>query len=168
VTQIRTFTYHANGKLATTTFPENGTTTYSYGAYGLLERKQDAKGQKIEYEYDAAQRLKVVRKFPVGWSQDDPSQRVTYHYDSNPFDPGMSVYTNGRLAAVEYGSGAGTIRESYAYHQAGAMMAKRMESGWVLQSGYAYDNEGRLTTLTYPNYGTTLAIATMWRDGRAG
>jgi len=121
VTQVRSFTYGPNQKLATTTFPENGTTTYTYGLHDLLVKKKGAKGEEIVYEYDEKRRLKVVKKFSPGLAE-EPT-RVTYYYDSNPFDGSMSVYTTGRLAAVEYGTPTqvGTIRESYRYDPVGAL-----------------------------------------------
>jgi RHS repeat-associated protein len=168
VTQVRTFTYGPNGQIASTTFPENGTTTYTYGAYGLLIQKQDAKGQKITYEYDNKRRLTVVKKDRLvgGIMMEEPS-RVTYYYDSNPFDPSMSVYTTNRVAAVQYQTGpttatqVGTIVESYQYDRPGAIMRKRMEStkGWRFESGYTYDKEGRLASIAYPNGGKTYVMS---------
>jgi RHS repeat-associated protein len=159
VTQTRTFTYDSAQRLWTTTFPENGTTTYTYNANGQLTQKQDAKGQKIRYEYEQYQRLKVVRRDRIGYP-DHPNERVTYHYDFNPFDAAMNVYTYGRLAAVEYGTETqvGHIREGYKYNLGGGITLKRMDraaGGWRLEAGYTYDNEGRLVTLTYPNNGKT-------------
>lgn len=170
VGQTRTFAYHVNGKLATTGFPEhgtaqgNGTTTYTYNSNGELIQKQDPKGQKIKYEYDAKHRLQVVRRYPAGSANEDANQRTTYYYDTNPWDGMMNVgtYTSGRLAAVEYGTPLGPVREGYKYHQAGAMTLKRMDQGstsWRLEAGYTYDNEGRLVTMTYPNNGKTYTQA---------
>ena len=158
VTQTRTFTYNGS-KLASTTFPENGTTTYSYNADWQLSQKIDAKGQKITYEYDTNKRLKYVKRFPVGMPLGDPNQQTTYHYDTNPFDAAMNVYTAGRLAAVEYWTPVvGPVREGYEYHQGGGITLKRMDqsaTSWKLESEYTYDNEGRLVTTTYPNGGKT-------------
>src|SRR5262245_13979923 len=83
----------------------------------------------------------------------------------NPFDSAMNVYTYSRLAAVEYGSPLGlTMREGYKYHQAGAVTLKRLESGQLpsgfrLEAGYTYDNEGRMVTTTYPNGGQIYTTA---------
>ena len=43
VTQIRTFTYNADQRLATTNFPENGTTTYSYAGNQLTQKQDTSK-----------------------------------------------------------------------------------------------------------------------------
>ncbi len=42
---------------------------------------------------------------------------------------------------MEYSNG---IREGYQYDRAGAITLKRLQSGWTLQAGYTYDQEGRL------------------------
>jgi YD repeat-containing protein len=162
-TQLRTFNWGTDGRLYSTTFPENGLTTYTYTVNGQLYEKFDAKGQKIRHEYDDKRRLTVVRKYPVASGSEDAGQRVTYHYDTNPFATGLNVYTTGRLAAVEYGTNValGALRESYTYDQPGSMTLKRLgqyDVGgtlWKLEAGYTYDEEGRPKTLQYPNNGYT-------------
>jgi YD repeat-containing protein len=58
-TQTRTFHY-SGAQLTSTVLPENGTTTYVYNSDKTLQAKLDAKGQKVEYSYDAWKRVTQV------------------------------------------------------------------------------------------------------------
>jgi len=52
-TQTRTFNYDlATGRLASATNPENGTVSYTYNNDGTLQKRTDARGQRVEYTYD--------------------------------------------------------------------------------------------------------------------
>lgn len=48
------FTYTADGRIATVENAEGGVTRYSYDACGNLVRTEDALGHAAQYEYDAA------------------------------------------------------------------------------------------------------------------
>jgi RHS repeat-associated protein len=90
---------------------------------------------------------------------------VDYYYDTNPCDGNFSQNSWGRLTAVNFKVGAenqGCVYQ-YSYNQAGRVLQQKMT--WLLgdfsdgspgpqtfnlQAGYEWDNEGRMTSLTYP------------------
>jgi YD repeat-containing protein len=174
-TQTRTFNYDpVTLRLSSTVNPESGTVGYEYNSDGTLLRKTDAKNQKVEYNYDSHKRVTQIRRY-TSPSVEDVCQRTDLYYDSNPFDAGYSTNVAGRLAAKRSGGancgGPGSTREfieMYGYSQAGAATKKRLRvtlsryvNGWItgtydLDSSYGYDNEGKLTSLHYPDY---------WTDG---
>ena len=126
-TQTRTFVYSDAGLLTSATNPENGTVTYTYSADNTLQYKHDAKGQDTVYTYDSKKRVTMVQRYPTGKNNaEDTCQRVTYLYDTNPYNSYWSQNTAGRLAVVQYYAGscpAGvgqSMTEMYMYHPAGA------------------------------------------------
>jgi len=136
-TQVRTFTYLA-GKLVSKTEPESGTTSYNYNGHGTLASKTDARNQTVTYGYDLNKRM--TSKYGA-----------TLYYDTNPF--GASENTWGRLAATEYAGPYGAaFRESYGYTRGGRMKWKRLTTGdgAALEASWQWDNEGRMTRVTYP------------------
>jgi len=165
--------------LSSVTNPENGTVTYNYNSDNTLYYKTDAKGQVTYYQYDSKKRPTIVEVTPSGgmYGYEDACQRVTYSYDSNPYDSSFSSYTYGRLAAVQYGVSTtlyynsryidcpvgDTYIEMYSYHPAGVMTAKDMQlprggtdpNGNPMLPGnllvtYSYDNAGRTSSVAYP------------------
>jgi len=163
-TQTRTFNYDlATGRLASATNPENGTVTYTYNNDGTLQKRTDARGQRVEYTYDEYQRVTVIRRF-LASGQEDYNQRVTFTYDWNTADPEFTQYGWGRVVAVEYWQPLrgypATFTEMYSYTPAGLKTKKRLRMAYGslgtpdLDAVYAYDNEGRVTSLTYPTWDT--------------
>jgi RHS repeat-associated protein len=97
----------------------------------------------------------------------------TYYYDTNPLDSTGTFSQNplGRLTAVQYPqSAAGVqINDMYSYSQAGLPADKRLQVNQLvnyvdnnnhnqhqtvtvnLDSTYAYNNEGKITAITYPS-----------------
>ncbi len=129
-TQTRTFNYRATpgAYLLSATNPENGTVNYTYNSDSTLATKTDAKGQQVQYSYDSYKRVNQIRRYPVTGGAEDPAQRTSFYYDSNPFDGGAySHYTAGRLAAVQYGYWNG-VYEWYSYTQAGSRTSKRVQN----------------------------------------
>jgi YD repeat-containing protein len=51
---------------STSLTPESGTTSYTYNADGTLQRKTDAKGQKVEYGYDGLKRVTSINRIAAG------------------------------------------------------------------------------------------------------
>ena len=160
VTQTRTFTYDpVTLRLTSMTSPEtgtsssNGTTSYTYNVDGTLATRTDPKGQVTAYTYDSYQRPTTVTHGPNATTT-YAGQTYNYTYDSG---------TNGwgRLTGVTWGplvSNNPTYIESYGYTVAGDMSAKGLtvykSSGQVSIGGsFAYDSEGKLSTLTYPGSG---------------
>ena len=161
-TQVRTFTWSGQD-LVSTTNPENGTVTYTYDGAHHVTSRTDAKGQQTLYTYDTYGRVTDVRHYPVGWTDDgDPNQRWDYYYNVNPFDGGSySTYTWGRLAAVQFGTLTGQpMQYMYSYNVAGRVTGQRLIAplhdylGFYppaqIDASYAWDNEGRMTSQSYP------------------
>ena len=165
-TQTRTFNY-ANGNtigtlLLSATNPENGTVTYTYDSYKRLATKTDAKGQVFTYSYDGFNRLTQIS---VG-----STVLRTYIYDSNIDNPSYSQYTAGRLAEIRYptiaftDSGNGRqdtnqFTDMFSYTQAGQVAGKQIQVAKTTSSAYgvgslnvayAYNSEGKVTSITYP------------------
>ena len=83
VTQTRTFSYDsATQRLLSATNPENGTVSYTYSADGSMATRLDAKGQKTAYSYDTYGRLAQIRHYPDG-TNEDTAQQVNLYYDNN-------------------------------------------------------------------------------------
>ena len=91
-----------------------------------------------------------------------PSQDVNYYYDGNPFSSSYSSNTWGRLAAVQFYDQAPsqdpmTFTYQYNYNQAGRVTGNRtlVTNGseitmMDLNASYAWDNQGKMTQMTYP------------------
>jgi RHS repeat-associated protein len=167
-TQTRTFQWSGTD-LVSATNPENGTVTYQYDGYHHVKLRTDAIGQQTQYFYDAYNRLTEVHHYayfyPCGtpsptcppYLVDQPDQTVYYYYDSNPLDPGYSQNAWGRLAAVQFHPSGVAFAYQYSYNQAGRVTGQRLISfnaqNQVLgdiQASYTWDNQGRMTGLTYP------------------
>jgi RHS repeat-associated protein len=96
--------------------------------------------------------------------------RITYSYDTNPYDSSFSSYTTGRLAAIQYngchatttsGVSGTTFTEMYSYHPAGGVTAKRFQITRTfapfgstatnhLDVGYTFDSAGRVSSTSIP------------------
>jgi YD repeat-containing protein len=167
-TQTRTFVY--SGKYFTSaTNPENGTVTYTYTANGKLASKTDAKGQQIVYTYDTYLRLTQIQRYPTPGNE-DVGQRTTFAYNTGSF----SQNSLGRLTAVQYSAGYYAMSEQYSYTPAGLMTGKRLAVTANVAPGtprtvnldtfQTYDNEGKVLTVTYPDSKTyTYAYDAMGR-----
>ena len=132
----------------------NGTTSYTYNADGTLATRTDPKGQVTTYSYDNYQRVTTVTHGPSA-TQTYSNQTYNYTYDS-----GTNGW--GQLTGVSFGpvvSGSNyTYNETYGYTVAGDMSSKGLTvynpKGYVGMSGaFAYDSEGKPATLTYPLWG---------------
>jgi RHS repeat-associated protein len=169
VAQNRTFVWSGSDMTSSTT-PEAGTVTYTYDGNHHVLTRMDAKGQKTNYTYDAYERLTEVQHYtPTGAGgalQEQTNQQVNYAYDTNPLDGSYSQYSWGRLTAVTFTEQTGNgnnFAYMYSYNQAGRVTGNRLtavDSGsnllTDLKATYAWDNQGRMTNMTYPS-GTALA-----------
>ena len=114
-------------------------------------------------QYDSYKRVTQVRHYAGG--VEDVTARVDYSYDTNPYDGSYSQYTAGRLTARQYQVNGMTFTEMYSYTQPGQVTKKKMrvakyfdrpypyQGMWAqaeLEGRQEYDNEGRVTRLTYP------------------
>ncbi len=140
--------------------PDRGQMTYTYDDAGNLSETLDAKGQRIGFTYDGANRLLAENDITA---PGDSAPEVRYHYDDDlaPEYP-EAVNTRGRLAWVEDTSG----REYLSYDGRGNLAGriKRITSPPVA-AGEAqasstpldfvtlmrYDAMDRPLELTYPD-----------------
>jgi RHS repeat-associated protein len=160
-TQSRTWTYDAGTqRLATVTMPESGTTSYTYNADGTLQRKTDAKGQKVEYGYDGLKRVTSINRFAAGQGQPDPCQGVLVSYDVMYVSSNDSANQNpyGRVTKYETGKPncqGGEIAERYDYLKSGATSYKSMTvttngGSHRMEWSRVFDPQGRVVTEYYP------------------
>ncbi len=165
VTQTRTFNYDSTTlRLMSATNPETGTVSYTYNANGTVATKTDAKGQQVVYTYDGSNRLTQAKRYASVGGIELTCERTTFYYDTNPFDGTFSQYTIGRPTAAEYslpGCWIGdryAFKEMYSYTRAGLTTKKRLRvtadqapaNPRDLDAVYTYDNEGKMTAVTYP------------------
>jgi len=177
VTQTRSFVYDNAGRLTSATNPENGTVYYYYNSANTLQYKHDARGQDTVYTYDSQNRVLEIQRYPYGknaWQGEDVCSRVTYSYDTNPYDStGTYQNTTGRLAAAVYpvchvldSNGAVSVTEMYSYHPAGGVTIKHLHiykpwynstennfsDGWGdVEADYSYSSSGQVTSMTLPS-----------------
>ena len=134
---ITQYWFDPSGRKSKTISPDTGTTKFLYDEAGNLKQKTDAKGTVVNYTYDALNRLTSVQ-FPS-----DPSQNITYIYDS------LSVtYGIGRLTGMTDPSG------TYAFHYDAQGNLSREEKnilGINYITQYAYDKNNILSSITYPS-----------------
>jgi len=160
-TQTRTWTYDTNGKLTSVSMPEKGTTSYNYNADGTLLRRTDAKGQKVEYFYDALGRVSQINRHLSATAPAHPCQSMSFGYDVS-FITGIPTYPLGRLTRTSWGNSdtavctEGSITEDYAYTTSGVPRVKKMtiqrlgataERLWE----QGVNNEGAVTYEFYPS-----------------
>jgi RHS repeat-associated protein len=152
--QTTTFAYEGRSLLSETTNPLGQTKHYFYD---LAEHTLDAKGQRIEFGYDASDQLIAkVLKDASGATTDT----VTYGYDllgnlaaASDSDSGLAFTFDplGRLAEARTLAGAAqpATTISYAYDKNGNRV--RMTDPHGNLTTYGYDPLNRLTTLTSPD-----------------
>jgi RHS repeat-associated protein len=181
-TQVRLFTYDSFGRLVKRQHPESGVGRITYNLDNTTNMTVDAKNQAKVYAYDAFKRVTSVSQY-LAPGQLDPSQGVTYYYDSNPIAPGFSQCAAGRRTAAQWGSvqsASGQFTEMYSYSPGGKLVAKRLTlarggASASLDLTFAYDNDGNLTTIAYPgnlgsyrySYDSLGRLASMTADGEA-
>ncbi len=172
VTQTRSFVWNGSDLVSETT-PEAGTVSYTYDGNHHVTQRIDALNQKTAYTYDAYERLTMVQHYTWGFSpqctsncvnqwNEQASQDVSYYYDY----PVSSDYTQnntwGRLTGVLFTAQAAQNQPAfayeYSYNQAGRVTGNRMlvkeapgSPGLDLQAQYAWDTQGRMTSMTYPS-----------------
>jgi RHS repeat-associated protein len=149
--RTRTFTYDSLSRLLTANNPESGTITYSYDLDGnLLQKTSPAPNQTgtatqmVSYCYDALHR--VTSKTYGALSPCSPfgplgPADISYGYDS-------SANAIGHLTLL--GDKAGTA--SYTYDILGRLATEtRTIAGVSKSTGYSYNLDGSVRTLTYPS-----------------
>jgi RHS repeat-associated protein len=157
-TQKRSFAYDAGGRVIMKHHAESGPKTSVYNPDGTLASMTDAKGQKHVYTRDTYKRITSVARFSAK-GEAQPNDSYSYYRDTNPFAPAFSQNTQGRLAAVQWGSAdslPGLMTEMYSYTVSGQMTAKRLRLNRGgqqadLELHVSYDGEGRVASVTYPS-----------------
>jgi len=128
-TRVSTFTYDANGFLATSTDPLKQTTAYTHDAAGRLKTQTLADGRLITYGYDANGNLTSLT----------PPGTLAHDFSYTAVDE-MSSYTPPTVP--------GTGMTSYSYNTDRDLTTITRPDGQALQFGY--DNAGRLASATTP------------------
>ena len=129
-----TMSYDSYGRQIGLTDPDAGSSAYSYNGYNELSSQIDAKNNSYNITYDLLGRI-ATRTGSEG--------ATTYSYDpaNNP----------GLLSSVIYPGGS----ESYTYDTYGRLSGKSKiindGSANTYNFGYGYDNQGRMTSVTYPS-----------------
>jgi YD repeat-containing protein len=168
VTQTRTFVYASTTYstltlpavwLTSTTNPESGTVSYTYNADGTLASKKDANGNTETYTYDAYQRLTGIPDRGQSFTYDTCPLGITVCANA----PGQLTE-----AAFASGLGANQLsfQYYYTYTPAGKVASKSLmvESAnhlgatGTLTATYGYDGLGTLTSQQYP-------ISQTWASG---
>jgi len=99
---------------------QSGSRNSVYNPDGTLASMTDAKGQKHVYTRDTYKRITSIARFNANGVL-RPNDSYSYYHDTNPFAPAFSQNTQGRLAAVQWGSGdtlPGQMTEMYSCHAA--------------------------------------------------
>jgi RHS repeat-associated protein len=124
------FAYDDLGRLVTSATPSGGETRFWYTARGDLAGRTDARGLTIAYAYDALGRV---------LAETAPDAGVSYTYDGS---------SPGRLQTVADTAGV----TSFGYDVRGRVtLETRTNLGHTPRStGYTYDANGNLATVTYP------------------
>jgi RHS repeat-associated protein len=157
-TQTRTFNYDAaTQRLMSVIHPENGTVSYTYNADGTLASKTDAKGNKETYGYDTYQRRTAIHRFPGGVNE-DPAQLQTFTYDSNSW----GSYP-GQLATATFASGIGPNNLTFQYEYGYTPSGKINNLSLIVQAPshtpgsanvtYTYDSHGMVTYMAVQGVG---------------
>jgi RHS repeat-associated protein len=166
VTQTRTFVYTPTTYstltlpamwLTSATNPENGTVSYTYNADGTLASKTDAINNTETYTYDAYQRLTAIP---------DRQQTFTYDTCPTTNAIGCVSMPGQLMQATfgsNVGPNELSFEYNYAYTPAGKVSSKTLQMqsannlNWAdngayaaVTASYAYDNQGALTSMVYP------------------
>jgi RHS repeat-associated protein len=123
--------------------PDAGRRAYTYDDAGNLIQTEDAKGQVVDYRYDAANRI-VAEDF-VG----TPGEEIVYHYDSDisTLMPD-AAHTLGRLSYIEDMGGV----EAFSYDARGNVIARlRTIEDRQFLTRMTFDASDRPVSLTYPD-----------------
>ena len=136
---VTSITYDSLGRKISMTEPNSGTLAYKYNDLGILTEQKDAKNQVQYFQYDEANR--IIAEY---WNKaPDNLPDISYAYD----DP---AYANskGRLTKVIDKSG----ESHFSYDAKGnSKVWMQKVDGMEFAFEMAYDQQRRLTGLTYPD-----------------
>jgi len=127
-----------------------GSWTYGYDPNGNITSQKDAIGLTTSFEYDDLNRIK--RKNLAN------GDIIIYNYD----EPGHGPASTGKVTSVLYPKGRGNSglnEDSYIYDDRGRLASlSRTIDGNTRAVYYAYDDQDRMITMTYPG-GETVTTA---------
>ncbi|MBO1349454.1 MAG: hypothetical protein EBE86_019630 [Hormoscilla sp. GUM202] len=138
--------YNSLGQILSETTKETGTTKYIYNDNGKLASQLDAKGQKINLEYDNLGRLS---KKQVYNSDSSLAKTITYEYDDPNVDNGKGALTKIVMPEAIYTfsyDNRGQVKEEAVKIDTDGDGRKETYLGQ-----YTYDAAGRPDTITYPD-----------------
>jgi len=137
----RSFIFDSLKRLTSSTNPETGTITYAYDADGNVITKADTRPVTSTYSYDV-----LNRATGIAYSNGDPS--VAYAYDQATCIGQSPCYNVGRRTSMTDAGGS----ESISYDKMGREWGEQRTTNNVTKTtGYTYDLDGDLATLTYPS-----------------
>jgi RHS repeat-associated protein len=125
-----TFTYDSADRLTGVSYPNGMSLAFTYDQGGRRTKMVDQTGFTVNYQYDNAGRLS-------GLTDGNGKPIVTYGYDAA-----------GRLSSKVMGNGTST---SYSYDAAGdvtSIVNKAPDGSVISRFDYAYDDQGRPTSVT--------------------
>jgi RHS repeat-associated protein len=136
-------TYDASGDVLTQTDPLNRKTTNQYDLAGNLTQTTDARGVVTSYGYDAAGN-QTQESYPGGGS-------VTWAYDALGRRSSMTDVTGTTSWGYDAASRVTSVAApqggvSYSYNLDGSRASMTLPGGKTV--GYAYDGDGRLSTVS--------------------
>ncbi|HJR06714.1 MAG TPA: hypothetical protein VJ842_05620 [Pyrinomonadaceae bacterium] len=160
--QLRTMKYDGHGRLWKRTTPEQGLTTYSYNADDTVQSMTDARGVTTSYVYNSRHLVTNINYTIPANSTVTPTSNVTFEYDAagnrtaryNGVE--LRQYHYDQLSRLDhediyFPSLNDTWRRiSYEYNGAGQL--QRLTNPWGVQVSYAYDANGRASSVTGANY----------------
>ncbi|MFC3815293.1 RHS repeat domain-containing protein [Lysobacter sp. GCM10012299] len=131
------YTYDGFGQLWSQVSPDTGTTRFQYDAAGLPNAMTRNNGANTTYTYDDAGR-------PIAVTAGSAVRR--FGYDS-------CAGGKGRLCQAEVSEAGQTlVRTDFAYTPQGWLSQRsNAQAGAIDATAYAYDGQGRLTGIAYPN-----------------
>jgi RHS repeat-associated protein len=167
---ITAYEYDRNNRLKKVTRPMLQATSYEYDASGNRTAVIDAKGQRIEFGYNAVNRLTRVRYYAAG-DHATPVKAVDFAYDQLG---NLVAYDDGATSAsyayddlqrkisetVNYGPFSKTI--AYSYYGNGLKKSFTDPGGTTCE--YAYDENNRMAGVTIPGQGQISFNAYQWNS----
>lgn len=145
---VTSYAYDAARHLTTVTDPLNRVTSYAYDAEGQQVKKTTARGS-TSYTFDA-------RGLPTTVDYSDTTPDVSYAYDAAGQ---MTTRANSKISEDFVYDAVGNLTKTrgfaYTYDAAGQMLTRKYSDGNTI--GYAYDNDGRTSSMTADGVTTSYA-----------
>ena len=156
--QVRTLNYDGYGRLQSRTTPEQGTATFTYFADGSMASATDARGASQTFTYDLRHLITgVTFGVPGGVAA---TSNISIGYDSVGNKTSMTdglgsmtyaYNTNSELTSETRNfTGVGSYTMNYAYNLAGQLSS--ITNPWGAQVAYYYDKTGRPTSIGGSGY----------------